>query len=85
MVQSRDAFVNHYRTHTRTRLLDVSNATSDIDEDAGLAKVMLLLRIADSPSRIPQEAVSIMWWKQDRGSWRCYQQTGMRGVSGYRM
>lgn len=79
MVQSREAFVSHFRKHTRTRLLDVSNVTIDLDEDAGLAKVMLLLRLADSPRPLPQEAVSILWWKLDRDLWRCYQQTGMRG------
>lgn len=79
MVQSREAFVSHFRKNTRTRLLDVSNVTIDLDEDAGLAKVMLLLRLGDTPRPVPQEAVSILWWKLDRGSWRCYQQTGMRG------
>ncbi|PIA97190.1 hypothetical protein CB0940_05552 [Cercospora beticola] len=83
VVNSRDAFVNHYRKYKSTSLVNVSNLTAEIDEDTGLAKVMLLLHITDSPQTSPQEAVSVQWWKKDQGAWRCYQQTGMRGGSGY--
>lgn len=85
MVHSRSEFINHYTKHNGTRLLDVSNVTTEIDEKSGLGRVMLLLRIADSPRGIPQEAVSVLWWRRDKGAWRCYQQTGMRGVSGFQM
>ncbi|KAM3421139.1 hypothetical protein BST61_g1552 [Cercospora zeina] len=83
VVSSREAFVSHYTKYKTTWLEGVSNVTTEIDEDTGLAKVILLLLLLDTPRANPQEAVLVQWWKKDRGTWRCYQQSGMRGGSGY--
>ncbi|KAF2209464.1 hypothetical protein CERZMDRAFT_100258 [Cercospora zeae-maydis SCOH1-5] len=83
MVNSRDAFVNHYSKYKTTLLESVSNVTAEIDENTGLAKVMLLLLLSDPPRAIFQEAVMVQWWKKDRDTWKCYQQNGMRGGSVY--
>ena len=51
-----------------------------------------MLSVTDLDVRVPKgkgclkrESVTILWWRRERGVWRCYQQTGMRGVSGYRI
>lgn len=84
-MQGRDAFINYFHRHNKTRIVGVSNVTSEVDEEAGVASVWLLLDLSDPKERSPRENVTMFSWRRERGAWRCWQQRGMRGVSGYRI
>jgi hypothetical protein len=71
--------------HADTQLTDITNVTTDVDEEAGEARVCLLLRVkrrGGGPA-MPTEAVTVWFWTREKGVWKCARQMGMRGVSGY--
>ncbi|KAF2163149.1 hypothetical protein M409DRAFT_26594 [Zasmidium cellare ATCC 36951] len=64
--------------------IDVITVSANVDEERGRASVWVLFRESDLTSGgLSGENVSVLSWWRERGVWRCWRQTAVRGVSGF--
>lgn len=80
-------FTSEEQTNRRDRVpvgIEVITVSANVDEERGRASVWVLFRESDLRSRgLSGENVSVLSWWRERGVWRCWRQSAVRGVSGF--
>lgn len=66
-----------------TAELDVVGMSTEVKEKEGRASVWMLLALPDDDTGSVQESVIVLQWKTDGGRWMCYEQSALRGGSGF--
>lgn len=80
-------FASEDQTNRRERVpfgIEVITVSANVDEERGRASVWVLFRESDLRSGgLSGENVSVLSWWRERGVWRCWRQSAVRGVSGF--
>lgn len=64
--------------------IEVITVSANVDEERGRASVWVLFRESDLRNGgLSGENVSVLSWWRERGVWRCWRQSAVRGVSGF--
>lgn len=61
----------------------VKSISSDVDEETGIASVYMETEVSGAPPEIKTISVNEYRWRRDRGVWKCWLHTGMKGISEY--
>ena len=63
--------------------LEIMNASTEVNEGKGRAKVWMLLEVTGIALGVRKESIILMYWRLRGGRWCYYPHKGLRGVGGY--